>query len=213
MNFRILPLLALVAFAAVPVVMGSAESNKSEKSNEKPVEKDKTSGDLTEAAPPRKKLSSECLASEEVIADLEAREKLLKQREEKLKEQEKEVSAQSSSVKEEMGKLEQKRVELQGAHQKQIAAREEQVNKLIETFEGMSPKSAALVIAAVDDELAVLALGKLTSVKSGKILGNLKPEKSAHLSELMVYGKTKSSGKETAHGESDDRSPASSNKR
>jgi flagellar motility protein MotE (MotC chaperone) len=211
-NFKFLPFLALLAFAAAPVVIGSAGESKKDETAAKSktvAKKEEVSALGAEALEkPVRKFSTECIASEEVIADLEAREQKLKQREEALKEHEKEVSAQEASVKEEIGKIEQKRAELQSVHQKEIAAHEEQVNKLIETFEGMSPKSAAAVMNGVDEELAVLALGKLTSVKAGKILANLKTEKSAHLSEMMAYGK-KNTGKETAHGESDDRAPAS----
>jgi len=218
-NIKILPILAILAFASAPIIMGSAETAKKDDSvasaspaapaaaaNAKSGVKDDSK---TEEKPARK-FSSECIASEEVIADLEAREQKLKQREEALKEHATEVAAQEASVKETLAKIEQKRSELQGTHEKEMAEREEQVNKLIETFEGMSPKSAAAVIGGVDDELAVMALGKLTSVKAGKILANLKPEKSARLSEMMAYGK-KPSGKETAHGENDDRArtPAS----
>lgn len=219
MNFKFLPFLALLAFAAAPVVIGSAgESKKAEaEANAKTsAKKDEAGLGVTATAAtekPARKFSTECIASEEVIADLEAREQKLKQREEALKEHEKEVTVQEASVKEEIGKIEQKRAELQGVHQKEIAAHEEQVNKLIETFEGMSPKSAAAVMNGVDEELAVLALGKLTSVKAGKILGNLKPEKSARLSEMMAYGKTKVQGKEISRVESDDRAPASTSKR
>ena len=212
MNVKMLPFLAILAFAAAPVVIGSAgESSKTEAA--KPASKEafvKKENEESVSEKPARKLSNECIASEEVIADLEAREKKLKQREEALKEREADVDAQTKTVKEELTKLEGKRAEIQGSHEKEMVVREEQVNKLIETFEGMSPKSAASVIGSVDEELAVKALGKITSVKAGKILSNLKPEKSARLSELMAYGKSKNAGKETAHGESDDRAPASS---
>jgi flagellar motility protein MotE (MotC chaperone) len=78
----------------------------------------------------------------------------------------------------------------------------------METFEGMSPKAAAQVIGGVEEELAVMALSRLTSVKAGKILGNLKADKSARLSEMMAYGKA-SKRKESARGESNERASAS----
>jgi flagellar motility protein MotE (MotC chaperone) len=225
MKIKLLPLIAILLFAAAPVVIGSAEQAKKDDAPTTAKNDGKAAAGKTEAKAdaktadaddeaetdekPAKKLSSECIASEEVIADLEAREKKLKQREEALKERETEVAAEAASVKEEVSKMESKRGQIQDEHAKEMADREEQVNKLIETFESMSPKSAAAVIADVDDELAVMALGKLTSVKAGKILGNLKSDKSAHLSEMMAYGKIKSSGKEASHGESN-RAPANS---
>ena len=203
MNIRILPIIALLAFAAAPIVMGSAEQAKKTGETKSRGKDEDENESLTE-----RKVSSECIASEEVIADLETRESKMKQREEKLKEKEQEIAAAQKAVKAELDKLDGKRAEIQTAKQKDIAAREEQVNKLVETFEGMSPKAAASVLAGVDEDLAVTTLGRLTSSKAGKILSNLKPEKSSRLSELMAYGKVKD-GKEAAHGESENRVPAS----
>ncbi len=219
MMYKLLPLFAFLAFISAPIVIGSAETQDSSKEPKKEVfkaEKDSkvadaksSEGKSKEAEPaPRKKLSTECLASEEVIADLEAREKKLQEKEELIKEREKEIAAQESAVKEELSKLDGKKAEIQNGRQKEMAAREEQVNKLMETFEGMSPKAAAQVLNGVEDELAVMALGRLTSLKAGKILGNLKPEKSARLSEIMAYGKA-SKRKEGSRGESRERAPAS----
>ena len=218
MSDRWLPVIALLAFLSAPVVIGMAESapepaKTAAKADSKPESKTETKPEAkTEAKPeaktdaksesksesktgektesvPKKKLSQECLASEEVIADLEAREKKIKEQETDLKEREKELADQQAALKKEIARLEAARSEIQGISQKDAARREEQVNKLIETFEGMSPKAAAQVLGGVEDGLAVLALGRLSSAKAGKILANLKPEKSARLSEMMVYGK------------------------
>ena len=80
---RILPLLAFLAFAAVPIAIGNAGSAKEEKAagsqptivvDEKPVAKKKT--------------NDQCLASEEVVQDLDNREQKLKAREAALRERE-----------------------------------------------------------------------------------------------------------------------------
>ena len=187
MNSKYLPVLALMAFIAAPVVMGVAETkteNKIETHSES-----KTDAKAEAALETAPKRSGECLASEEIVHDIELREKKLLEREAALREKEKELQAQQAVIKEELGKLDGKRGEEQVARQKALAAREEQVNKLMETFEGMSPKSAAQVLGGVDDELAVMALSRLSTVKAGKILGNLKAEQSARLSELMAFGK------------------------
>ena len=185
-----LPVIALLAFLTAPIVIGMAEPAKEAPKTDAKI-------DVKAEAEPKKKLSNECLASEEVIADIEAREKKIKEQESALKEREKELADQQAALKKEIAKLEATRAEIQGIAQKDSAQREEQVSKLIETFEGMSPKSAAQVLGGVDDALAVLALGRLSSAKAGKILGNLKPEKSARLSEMMAYGKA-SKGREGA---------------
>jgi flagellar motility protein MotE (MotC chaperone) len=213
MIYRFLPLMALVAFVSAPIVIGTAADSPG-KGVEKAAEKEaggKTQEDAGATAASgtsaKKKYSTECLVSEEVIADLDAREAKLKEREDALKEREQELVSQEAAVKEELFRLEGKRAEIQGARQKELAQREEQVNKLMETFEGMSPKAAAQVLGGVEDNLAVLALGRLSSVKAGKILANLKPEKSARLSELMAYGKM-SNRKEGTRGDTNERHSA-----
>lgn len=187
MNPRYLPFLALIAFVAAPVVMGVAETKSETKTESSP-----SAVATPVAATPAPKRSGECLASEEIVQDVEMREKKLLERETALREKEKELQAQQAVIKEELSKLEGKRTEEQAARQKALAAREEQVNKLMETFEGMSPKAAAQVLGGVEDELAVMALGRLSSVKAGKILGNLKAEQSARLSELIAFGRVSS---------------------
>jgi flagellar motility protein MotE (MotC chaperone) len=194
MNSKLLLLLALLAFVSAPVVMGVAETKTETKSESKEVEK--SSEKPAEKQAP-KKLSSECLVSEEIVHDLELREKALAERESALKEKEKDLQAQAAAIKEEFSKLQGKKTEEQATRQKVLAAREEQVNKLIETFEGMSPKAAAQVLGGVEDELAVLALSRLSTLKAGKILGNLKSDQSARLSEMMAYGRA-SNRKEAA---------------
>jgi flagellar motility protein MotE (MotC chaperone) len=219
---RILPVLAFLAFASIPLVLGNAETSEKPAATDKTADKaaaktadgkdavtaSKDAGVKTETADetPVHKASSECLASEEVIQDLEAREQKLKHAEEALREREKELTSQQAAIKEEVSKLEAARAETQGVHAKELAEREEKVNKLMETFETMSPKSAAAVIGGVDDELAVMALSRLTSIKAGKIMSNLKPDQSSRLSELMAFGKI---GKEKNRGESSNRAPAS----
>jgi flagellar motility protein MotE (MotC chaperone) len=184
MNPKYLPFLALIAFVAAPVVMGVAETKTETKS-----EPASSAVATPVAATPAPKRSGECLASEEIVQDIELREKKLLERETALREKEKELQAQQAVIKEELSKLEGKRTEEQVVRQKALAAREEQVNKLMETFEGMSPKAAAQVLGGVDDDLAVMALGRLSTLKAGKILGNLKAEQSARLSELMAFGR------------------------
>jgi flagellar motility protein MotE (MotC chaperone) len=201
MMIRVLPFIALLIFAAVPLAIGNAEKADAPAAAAKPEVK-------VEEAPVAKRPSSQCLASEEVIQDLEAREQKLKAREAALRERETELDSQQTAVKEQVSKLDAYRAEVQGVHAKDLAEREEKVSKLIETFESMSPKAAAAVIGGVDDELAVTALSRLTNVKAGKILANLKPEKSSRLSELMAYGNRAVPGKESARGESE-RAPAS----
>ena len=208
MSNRLILFLALLAFSSVPFAIGVAETKEDSKpavvegkEGENEAKKEKV------AEAPKKKSVGGCLASEEVIQDIENREKKLQDRETALAEREKEAEAQLKAVKEELAKLENRQTEIQSSRARELAANEEKVNKLIETLESMSPKAAAGVLGGVDEELAVTALTRITSVKAGKILSNLKNEKSSRLSEMMAYGKL-NKGKEKTDGESVERSPA-----
>ncbi len=216
--------LTLLVLILLPVAIGNAETakpaeadkvaspDKATVAEKAATDKDKEAAEAAEKilADKRQKLSHECIASEAIIADLEDREAKLKKKEAELVEREKEILAQKSAVKAELTKVEAASADQQGVKAKESAEREEKVNKLVETFDGMSPKAAAQVLSGVDDELAVTVLSQLPSVKAGKILANLKPAQSSKFSELMAYGKKNNqNGKENTRVESTERSPAS----
>jgi flagellar motility protein MotE (MotC chaperone) len=205
---RLLLLFALFAFASVPFTLGIAETKEAPKEEAKHDGKQEAATEVKQEVKKKPDLKKgDCLASEAVIRDIEEREKQIREKEEAMVEKQKELDAQLQAVKDELAKLEGKQSEIQNNRAKELAANEEKVNKLIETLETMSPKAAAGVIGGVDEELAVTALTRITSVKAGKILSNLKNDQSARLSELMAYGKLKK-GKEKNNGESVERSPA-----
>jgi len=217
MNYRLLPFFALLAFASVPFAIGVAETKPESAKQETAKKDDKKETDAKKDGEVKKEATEEvaikpvrsgnCLASEEVIQDIEQREAKLKEKEQALAEKEKEIGAQIQAVKDELAKLESRQSEIQNNRAKDLAANEEKVNKLIETLESMSPKAAAGVLGGVDEELAVTALTRRTRVKAGKILSNLKNDQSARLSEMMAYGKLVS-GKEKNRGQSVERNPA-----
>jgi flagellar motility protein MotE (MotC chaperone) len=200
MNYRILPFLALLSFATVPFAIGVAEVKTEGKETPKTEE--------IREAPKKVKRPENCLVSDEVIEDIEKREAAIKEKEQKLLDQEKEIASQLKAVKDELAKLEERQKEVENNRVKDIAANAEKIKKLVDTLETMSPKSAAGVVGGIDEELAVIALSKISSVKTGKILSNLKNDQSARLSEMMAYGKLVS-GKEKNRGESTERNPAS----
>ncbi len=147
-----------------------------------------------------------CLVSEEAVADLQAREQRLEEQTAALASKEEELKALESAIKKQLAELDESKKQIKGLKETQIAQNEEKVKRLIDTFETMSPKAAAKVIAEVDESLAVVALSRLSTTKAGKILSNLKPEQASKLSEMMAMG---TSRKEGNNAESNKRAPAS----
>ncbi len=127
-----------------------------------------------------------CLTDEASIADVQELKKDLAKRDADLKKREDEISAKESAVAEELKKLDLMRDEIKQAQNLGDSKSEEKIGKLVETFESMSPKSAAAIVAQVDERLAVEAMARLSSVKLGKILAAMDPAKSAPLAEKLA---------------------------
>jgi len=143
----------------------------------------------TEAAAPAARAPAKkggCLTDEASIADVQELKKDLAKRDADLKRREDEISAKEAAVAEELKKLDSVRDEIKSAHSLGDAKGEEKIGKLVETFETMSPKSAAAIVASVDERLAVEAMGRLSSAKLGKILAAMDPAKSASLTEKLA---------------------------
>lgn len=178
-------LLVGMILIALPVSAGSSNPEPNTVATEAKAEtKSETKAEKIAARPS----SSACLVSEELVQDIEAREKRIAEKEQALQEKEQDLEAQKQAIVVEMKKLETQRNELQGIKTQKLAAQEEQMNKLVETFESMSPKAAAQVIAKVDEELATLALSKVSSQKTAKILSAMDAQKASRLSEMIAYG-------------------------
>jgi flagellar motility protein MotE (MotC chaperone) len=146
--------------------------------------------ETAEAAAPAPRTSAVkkggCLTDEASIADVQELKRDLAKRDAELKKREDEISAKESAVAEELKKLDQMRDEIKLAQNLGDSKSEEKVGKLVETFESMSPKSAAAIVSSVDERLAVEAMARLSSAKLGKILAAMDPAKSAPLAEKLA---------------------------
>lgn len=127
-----------------------------------------------------------CLTDEASIADVQELKKELAKRESELKRREDEIAAREAALNDELKKLDAARDEIKTAQSIGDQKNEEKVAKLVETFETMSPKAAAAIVASVDERLAVEAMARISSAKLGKILAAMEPAKSAPLAEKLA---------------------------
>ena len=129
---------------------------------------------------------STCLLDENSIRDFMKKKKELAIQTQELKKKESDLIAKDKALKEELARIEAVRDEIKQLNQLASAQNEERLSKLVETFESMSPKSAAQVISNIDEFLAVEALRRTSSAKLGKILSALDTKKSAVLTERLA---------------------------
>jgi flagellar motility protein MotE (MotC chaperone) len=138
------------------------------------------------AEAPKNVRKTGCLTDEAAIADVQDQKRDLAKRETELKHREDEISAKERAIADELKKLDVIRDEIKQASALSDSKGEEKVGKLVETFETMSPKAAAAIVATLDERLAVEAMGRVSSAKLGKILGALDPAKSATIAEKIA---------------------------
>jgi flagellar motility protein MotE (MotC chaperone) len=127
-----------------------------------------------------------CLANEAAIEDIrkltaenEAKEKELAAKEAELKNRE-------LMITEELKKLSEDREVILKAKQEKERLSQEKVTKLVETFLSMSPKAAAKILSAMDNDLAVAVMYQMDNLRLAKIVGLMEIKRSTELSELLA---------------------------
>lgn len=130
-----------------------------------------------------------CVADPKVLEDLTARKAALDKREAEFKAREEEFKAKETALQEQLAKLEDMRKSLIQTKLELTEKQSQQVAKLVETLERMSPKASAKVMGEVEEDLAVEAMTRMSTEKLAKVLANLDPAKSSRLSERMALGR------------------------
>ncbi|MBN2342369.1 MAG: hypothetical protein JXX29_18650 [Deltaproteobacteria bacterium] len=70
--------------------------------------------------------------------------------------------------------------------------REQRIEQLIKTIEGMNPASCAMMITSMELDDAVEVMRGMSSTKSAEILGNMQPDKAAELARGLLGPKVPS---------------------
>ena len=161
--------------------------------------------------------SNACIADESAIEELKRKRSELESKEKALAEKELEIAAKEKAIEERLKKLDEVKAEIAQSNETKKKEQALQVEKLVITFETMSPKAVAQVISTLDEGLAVQAISKIQTPKLAKILNLMDPAKSARLTELLAgVDRKKSSsiqserGGERKNGQNDDVSSATS---
>lgn len=127
-----------------------------------------------------------CLADSATLDDLKRQKRELEARQRELSAREAELKAREQALMDEMQKLSAARDEIARIDGDRKKEDEAKVAKLVETIESMNPKSAAALVASIDDGLAVQAMTRLTTPKLAKIMNVMDPARSTKLSELLA---------------------------
>lgn len=128
----------------------------------------------------------EACLTQSAIDDLRSAREKVEQKEKELAARELELKALETAAQEELQKLQQARADILKMDELRKKENEGKVAKIVATVETMSPKSAAQLIAALDEPLATIAIQKMDTVKLAKIMNVMEPGKSSRLTELLA---------------------------
>lgn len=127
-----------------------------------------------------------CLGEGAVLADFQRMRTELETERKKIADRESELTAREQAVEEMLKNIQQVRDQIATMQELRKSENEAQVAKLVETFETMSPKAAAKLLATVDEALAVSAISRIETPRLAKIMNLMEPQKSSRLSELLT---------------------------
>ncbi len=127
-----------------------------------------------------------CLTDPAAVEDIQKQKQELEERVRLLAKREAELVEKQKALEEELERLKGIRADIDKSDLLKKKENEEKVAKLMETMESMSPKAAALLLANVDENLAVTAMMQLPSGKLAKMMGLIEPAKASRLSEKLT---------------------------
>lgn len=118
-----------------------------------------------------------------VLEDIARQKSMLDAQRRELEARENELKAREKALEDEVAKLKEIRKEIVEAETKKRVENEAKVQKLVETIEMMSPKSASKLLADIEEDLAIDVMAKLSTEKLSKLLGQMDVQNSSRLSE------------------------------
>jgi flagellar motility protein MotE (MotC chaperone) len=204
-RFRVLLVVSAVAFVGGTVisVLSGSEYASATDQTEQPAPKQSDA-----AVDP----NSGCLADPAVLDDIRSQREKLADMKKALDERDAELTKREQAVAEEIKKIETAREAIEKIEESKKDISEEKVAKLVETFETMSPKASAKVLAELDERLAVATITRMDTAKLSKIMNLMEPQRSVRLTELLAgVGKAKTATIPNFGGGSPASKPTTSN--
>ncbi len=129
---------------------------------------------------------SSCITDPAVIEEFKKRREEFEVRAKELAAREAELKSRERALETEVKKLELVRDDIDRARAAFKKENEEKVSKLVETFQGMSPKAVAQMLTNLDDGLAIAAMTRMDTPKLSKVMNVMDPGRSSRLSEMMA---------------------------
>jgi flagellar motility protein MotE (MotC chaperone) len=124
--------------------------------------------------------------TKELEDSLKAKEKDLAEKERVLREKEEALSVEEQRVKQRIAELEELQNEVMKYQEKNSDKADQQMKRLVKTFEGMNPKKSSAMLMTMKDDLAVELLMNMKEKKAATVLELLQPDRANFLSSQMA---------------------------
>jgi flagellar motility protein MotE (MotC chaperone) len=135
-------------------------------------------------------LKTEVPPAAELDSAIKKKEKELTEKEARVKEAEERLAAEEARLKIRISELEKLQNDIESLQNKSKEADQSVIAKIVKTFESMSPKKAAGVLATMNDDLAVEVLLKMKEKKLASVLDVMDATRATSLSSLMAGKRT-----------------------
>lgn len=122
---------------------------------------------------------------DDLYKDLLARRQELDAREKELQKREALVTATRDEIKSKVQELTSLKTEIQSLLKKQTDEEQANVTRLVRIYEGMKPKDAARIFNALDMDVLIAVVSKMSEKKSALILAAMEAEKARSLTMML----------------------------
>lgn len=132
-------------------------------------------------------ISSPAMASQdEILRFIETKQKEIREKEEAINIEEERLNILKKEIEEKIDSYKRLLNQIEEALKKIEQINDDKLNKLVKTYESMSPEDAAARLSMLEDKIAVSILVKMKDKKASAIIAALEPRKAASITEKMA---------------------------
>ncbi len=131
-------------------------------------------------------LSPAMASQDEILRFIETKQKEIREKEEAIKIEEERLNILKKEIEEKMENYKRLLNQIEEVLKRIEQINDEKLNKVVKTYESMSPEDAAARLSMLEDKIAVSILVKMKDKKASAIIAALEPRKAASITEKMA---------------------------
>jgi flagellar motility protein MotE (MotC chaperone) len=123
---------------------------------------------------------------DDMLQFIEKKQIELKEREDALSKEEERLKAIRKDIDDRMEKYSKLLTQIEGVLKKLEQVHDDKIDRVVKTYEFMSPEEAAAQLSALPETIAVKIITRMKPKKAGSVMAYIEPKKAALLTESMA---------------------------